>query len=195
MTPAAALTVSPVAVLADSQDIGVSLADSPVAVLDESSDVAVVAGDSATAVAVTAVPVTVAASSSTVAVGASVPGQENSGVQAIRRAINPMSGHRVVFYDPILDTWTYADKDTPAHADAQFGVLIAAIGAGNYGTAVLSGTMIEPSWSWPAPCVLFLDSNGGLTSTPPSTGFSAEIGRAITPTQIMVEPEMPIHLA
>jgi len=125
-----------------------------------------------------------------VLVGASVGGN----IDDIHYAAVPLSGHRVVFYDSGSGSWVYADKDTPSHSDVQLGVLIGAIGAGQYGAARLTGIIEEPTWNWPAPCVLYLGNNGYITDIPPSSGFSAEIGRAITSTKIMVEPEMAIHL-
>jgi hypothetical protein len=106
-----------------------------------------------------------------------------------------VSGQRVVLYDPIAGGWIYADRTIPAHAGAQLAVTVGAIMAAASGAARISGVLDEPTWSWPAPCSLWLDTVGQLTATPPTAGFLREVARAVTPTRIVIEPEPAIALA
>jgi hypothetical protein len=110
-------------------------------------------------------------------------------------AVVSVSGHRVVLYDPAAPGWIYADRTIPAHAGAQLAVTVGAIVAGASGDGRISGVMDEPSWSWPAPCPLYLDADGYLTATAPTAGFLREVARAITSTRIVIEPEPAIILA
>lgn len=110
-------------------------------------------------------------------------------------APSALSGQRAVIYSPAVSGWVYADRTIPAHAGAQIAITVGAISAGDSGPARLLGVMDEPTWTWPAPCAIFLDTNGYLTATPPSVGFLREVARAITPTRIFIEPEPAINLA
>lgn len=117
-----------------------------------------------------------------------------SGEELLYQAVGPISGNRVVVYDVGAAGWVYADRTTPAHSRSQLAVSIGAISPGFYGSARISGVMDEPSWAWPAPCMLWLDVNGFLTSTPPTVGFIREVAHAVTPTRIVIEPEPAINL-
>lgn len=102
-----------------------------------------------------------------------------------------VSGGRVVYPGP---GWRYASHDNPAHADVPLAVTTGAIMAGAVGAARLYGTMSDPAWNWPAPCVLWLGANGTLTPVLPVGGFLREVARAIDPNTIMIEPEHPVTL-
>jgi hypothetical protein len=104
-----------------------------------------------------------------------------------------LSGQRVVLYAPGVG-WIYADSSIVAHGQAQVAVTKTAANLGVDCEAVTSGVMDEPSWSWPAPCVLFLGTSGQLTITPPTSGFVREIARAVSATRIVIEPEQAINL-
>lgn len=110
-------------------------------------------------------------------------------------AASAISGHRVVRYDPTAAAWVYADAASAVDAAAELAVTLGAISAGASGAARLAGTLDEPSWAWPAPCVLFLGAAGALTPTPPTNGYLREIARAITPTRIQIDPQPAIALA
>jgi hypothetical protein len=128
-------------------------------------------------------------------VGTSGAADSNGGQNVITYpAAQTVSGHRVVTYSPGAGGWIYADRMTPAHASAPLGITDAAIMSGSAGSAVLAGIMDSDTWSWPAPCSLWLDVSGALVSTPPTSGFLREVARAVSPTRVMVEPEPAIVL-
>jgi hypothetical protein len=132
-------------------------------------------------------------------VGADELGAADAAVAGSRELTYPaavtVSGQRVVLYSPTSGGWIYADRTIPAHAGAPLAVTIGAIVAAASGAARISGVLDEPSWSWPAPCPLWLDTAGQMTATPPTSGFLREIARAVTPTRIVIEPEPAINLA
>lgn len=105
-----------------------------------------------------------------------------------------LSGQRVVLYSPGAG-WIYADRTVPAHASAPLAVTVGAINAGAPGAARLSGIMDEPSWAWPAPCKLFLDTAGYMTAAVPTAGFLREVARAVSATRIFIEPEPAVILS
>lgn len=184
---------SHVAVVDLAPDVSVSLVSSPVAVLDAESGVLVSSPSSTVAVSASQSPVSVAATSVTVAVG--VAGIANTAASDLTYPASvPISGQRVVLYDPVAAGWIYADRTVSAHAGATVAVSTAAIQAGAVGAARLSGVLDEPTWNWPAPCTLWLDLAGHLTEAPPESGFLREIARAITPSRIIIEPEPAIAL-
>jgi hypothetical protein len=192
-----ALVNSPVALVDLAPDVGISFVDSPVAVLDAESDCLVSVASSAVSVSATQTPVTVAPASVTVAVGVPYIPAPSSGATSdlTYNAAANLSGQRVVIYSPGAGGWIYADRTTPAHAGAQLAVTTGAISSGASGDARIAGVMDEPSWSWPAPCPLYLDTTGYLTATPPTSGFLREVARAVSATRIVIEPEFAIVLA
>lgn len=121
------------------------------------------------------------------------PGTTTTDLQ-YRANASPISGHRVVQYDPITAGWIYADRTRADSIFAKLAVTLGGISFGALGPARLSGIMDEPTWSWPAPCALWLDLDGYLTATPPAAGFEREVARAITPTRISIQDRPAILL-
>lgn len=191
---AVTLVNSPVALVDQSPSVSVSAVASPVAILDADANVLVSFQSSSLAVVVTELPVTVAAPSSTVSVGVPGIGDPSATTDMVYQASVNLSGHRVVLYSPGAGGWIYADRTTPAHAGAGLAITIGAISSGAAGAARAAGVMDEPSWSWPAPCPLYLDTTGYLTATPPTSGFLREVARAVSATRIIIEPEPAIVL-
>lgn len=118
-------------------------------------------------------------------------GQPGAGTQSeiIYAATLPLSGQRVVLFSPALGGFVYADRTIPQHASAQVALTRGAINFGDSGPAILTGVIDEPSWAWPAPCILWLDTDRYLTATPPTSGASREVGRAISATRVFVDPQ------
>lgn len=105
-----------------------------------------------------------------------------------------MSGNRAVIYSPGIG-WVYADRTIPSHGAAAIGITTGAISSGAIGPARFEGIMDEPSWAWPAPCALYLDTTGFMTATPPVAGFVREVAAAVSPTRIFISPQLAIKLA
>ncbi|MEO5344211.1 MAG: hypothetical protein H7842_12915 [Gammaproteobacteria bacterium SHHR-1] len=92
----------------------------------------------------------------------------------------------------IEDNLAYAASSTIS-GDSGKIVGIATTGA-DLGASLLvriMGEMSNDVWAW-TPGPLFINETGDLVSTPPATGFVQRIGRAISPTKIIVDIEQPI---
>ena len=108
--------------------------------------------------------------------------------------LGAIGGHRVVLYDTVSGGWIYADRTDPTSQDAPLAVTPGAIAMGDSGPGRYAGIMDEPSWTWPAPCALYLDTAGMLTATAPTGSMARLVARALTPTRIHIDPSIPILL-
>lgn len=121
-----------------------------------------------------------------------VPGLDGNAVASLvqKLAGETLSGHRAVFVDTDNKLY-YAD---PADESARVicGITTGAASAGATASAQFSGVMNEPSWSWTPALPVFLSTNGALSQTPPPSGYLVEVGRALTPTSILIEFSTPI---
>ncbi len=87
----------------------------------------------------------------------------------------------------------HADKDNPAHFDLVEGITAGAFGAGVTGCVQVYGRMIDPSWSWTPDVTLWLGNNGLLTETPPASGFTLRVARAVSATEIFIDLYPPVR--
>ena len=100
-----------------------------------------------------------------------------------------IGGHRAVVYvNGIID---YASNQTPTHATNVIGISMAAVNAGDTLSIKTIGLLVEPSWSWAVNTPIFVGTNGLLTQTPPTTGFTLIIAMPITPTTIFIKQQSP----
>jgi hypothetical protein len=108
--------------------------------------------------------------------------------QVIRRLVAgaSLSGGRVVRADA-SGLAQYADSGTPAHASAVCGITRTAIALGDAGDVVESGYMDDPAWAWTPGGVLFCGPAGQLSATAPTSGYSRQIGIALTATLVRVQ--------
>ncbi len=106
----------------------------------------------------------------------------------------PLSGQRAVIYDSFTDGWIYADRTNPAHMNAAIAITLGAIDLSYAGFGRYKGIIVEPSWNWPAPCSIWLDANGYLTSVAPTSGFLKLLGQAISSTKVDWDPQLVINL-
>jgi len=86
-----------------------------------------------------------------------------------------------------------ANSATTAHAGKVAGVSLAAITSGFTGSVQSVGEVENPSWTWTAGDVIYINGTS-LSTTAPSTGFSQRIGTAKSATKIVVELGEPILL-
>lgn len=104
-----------------------------------------------------------------------------------------LGGHRVVRATTPGNVG-YVDPSDPAQAHAALGLTV---GAASGGTAVevqYAGAMTEPSWSWTANLPIFVGAAGVPTQTPPSVGFHAPIGVAVSATSMVIQIKTPVVL-
>lgn len=76
-------------------------------------------------------------------------------------------------------------------------VLGVALNGGGIGTTIeiLSfGVLEDPFFTYALNDVLFLNSSGTITNTPPTTGFSTTIGQSLGTGAIFITVERPIEL-
>jgi len=86
----------------------------------------------------------------------------------------------------------YADSSNPAHAGAVLGVTNGAALAGTEVDVVERGAVDDAGWSWTPYQPLWLNGVGLISGTPPSSGFSCQIGFALTATRIYVAVQVPV---
>lgn len=104
-------------------------------------------------------------------------------------AAESLSGHRVVTF-----AGYYASKDTVSDAFKVLGVTQGAAAAGDAATATTYGVIANAGWNWTLGSPVFLSTAGGLTQTPPTTGFRIIIGHPQTATTLFVTISEPIIL-
>ena len=119
--------------------------------------------------------------------------QATSTLSVVRQASGAIGGHRVVITTS-TNTVTYADKSEPTHVGRVLGVTTNAADDGDDLLVVREGRVEHNGWSWTAFLPVYLSTNGTLTQTPPSTGFSQIVGFAETPTSLFVSLREPIIL-
>ena len=103
-----------------------------------------------------------------------------------------INGHRVVTRS--LGVIYHADKDNLSH---QTQILGMSLNAGLISTninIITMGYVLEPSWSWTPDKPLFLDNNGSMTETPPTTGFLIQVAQSISATEVWIDIKMGITL-
>ncbi|HOT31907.1 MAG TPA: hypothetical protein PLQ61_06885 [Bacteroidales bacterium] len=98
-----------------------------------------------------------------------------------------LGGHRAVIIDNNLAY--YADCTNLSHINRPIGISNNASVEGGNVTVVFYGEMEEVSWNWDTDKPIFFNSEGELTQTEPTEGFSCIIGTPITATEIFVNKE------
>lgn len=110
-------------------------------------------------------------------------------------AAQALGGHRAVALvaPGVVD---YADVRNGAHCGLVVGITTGAVVAGALAEIRSFGQMAEPSWSWTPGEDVFLADDGLLSHLPSLGGatFVQRIGRAISPTEILVDLGEPVLL-
>lgn len=105
-----------------------------------------------------------------------------------------LSGHRVV--RPAGDgTVIYASADDPVSQDGPYWLTNHAANLGDPVEVTILGEVVEASWAWTAPGVIFLGLNGLLTQTPPASDLSIQVAAATETDTLYFDPEASIDLA
>lgn len=89
----------------------------------------------------------------------------------------------------------YAQPLNLAHVNVLGLVLTAASALDDAVQVATAGRITDGSWAWDASLPLWLSTNGTMTQTPPTSGFSLVVARAVSPTTIVVAIGLPITLA
>lgn len=104
-----------------------------------------------------------------------------------------LSGHRMVVLDAAGKA-VYADNTTMTHVNKVLGMTVGSAVTDVAIDILRWGELEEPSWSWTLDTPIFLSTNGLLTQTPPSTGFSQIIGFPVSATKAYISLREPIIL-
>lgn len=126
-----------------------------------------------------------------------VPGVGPGALTVTLPAAATISGHRAVTVtaDGRL---RYASDDEPDDVDAPIWVSAHAAVTDELLTAVTFGPLTEPTWSWPAPCPVWLGAAGALTATPPTVADGAvaltQLGWATAADTVHVDRQPSIAL-
>lgn len=109
-------------------------------------------------------------------------------------AAETLSGHLAVALNDDGEL-IKADNTNSDHIGRVIGVTTQAISLGATGYVQTYGALTEPTWTWTMGTPVYLSTNGVLTQTPPSTGFSIRIGIPEDTTTLFVRIGEPIQLA
>lgn len=109
-----------------------------------------------------------------------------------------LSGQRLVV--PQTDgTLIYATDATVADLALPVWMTLGAIMAGQSGTVLCYGPATEVSWSWTAASAVYLSALGVMTQALQTVAggatFLLQVAKAVSPTEIFYDPQMPIVLA
>ncbi len=105
-------------------------------------------------------------------------------------AAENLGGHRVVTVEGY-----YASKDTGTDKFKVLGITTGAASIGTTATVTTFGSIEESGWNWTVGNPVFLSTNGQLTQTAPTSGFSLIVGRPKTATNLFVDISEPTILA
>jgi len=94
----------------------------------------------------------------------------------------------------IGDETFVADSSNSAHRGRVAGIATTAATIGNTGEVRSFGQMTDASWNWTGP-LLFFNSSGTLTETPPASGFSQSVARVESADTIFVDLTQAIERA
>lgn len=103
-----------------------------------------------------------------------------------------LSGHRVVMIED--DKAFYADCTIPTHGNRVLGITTGASVIGVQSRIQPSGEMSESSWAWIIDVPVWLITDGLLSQTPPSSGFSLIVGFPISSTKLLIRISEPLFL-
>jgi hypothetical protein len=105
-----------------------------------------------------------------------------------------LGGHRIVVPDENGKA-IYADNTILSHANKVLGMTTGAVAESGTATVRIEGEITESSWTWTLDIPVWLSTNGLMTQTPPTTGFSLIIGFPISATKLFIDIREPIFLS
>ncbi|RTL04473.1 hypothetical protein EKK58_10450 [Candidatus Dependentiae bacterium] len=104
-----------------------------------------------------------------------------------------ISAMKLVYCD-ITGNVFVADNEDVFDKALVVGMALNAASTGNNVEVLIFGIYENPSWSWTANDLLFLNTNGNITSVPPVVGYQTTIGKALSSTSILINIKDPIEL-
>jgi len=170
------VTVSPI-----EQDIIIQPAGSSVVIQDTSAAVSIEPGELNVAIQPQENAVNVLT-------GATIINNYGSDTVAITAAEN-LGGHRIVTVEGF-----YASKDTATDRNKVLGMTTGAVSIGSEATVQVSGFIEESSWNWNVDLPVFLSTDGQLTQSAITSGFSLIVGKPRTATNLFISISEPIIL-
>jgi len=170
------VTVSPI-----EQDIIIQPAGSSVVIQDTSAAVSIEPGELNVAIQPQENAVNVLT-------GATIINNYGSDTVAITAAEN-LGGHRIVTVEGF-----YASKDTATDRNKVLGMTTGAVSIGSEATVQVSGFIEESSWNWNVDLPVFLSTDGQLTQSAITSGFSLIVGKPRTATNMFISISEPIIL-
>lgn len=120
--------------------------------------------------------------------GAIITNNYGSDTVAVTAAEN-LGGHRIVTVEGY-----YASKDTATDKNKVLGMTTGAVSSGGEATVQVSGFIEESSWNWNVDLPVFLSTNGQLTQSAITSGFSLIVGKPRTATNMFISISEPIIL-
>ena len=106
-------------------------------------------------------------------------------------AATALGGHRMVVLDGNGQA-VYASNDQLSHFHKVLGMTLGAVNALEAVDVMRGGEVTEPSWNWLLGAPVFLSTNGLLTQTAPTSGFSLIVGFPVTTTKLFVSLREPV---
>ena len=163
-----------------------------IAVTVQESDIAVAVQENRNAVTITetgaAVNINPTENVVNVLTGATIINNYGSDTVAVTAAEN-LGGHRIVTVEGY-----YASKDTATDKNKVLGMTTGAVSSGGEATVQVSGFIEESSWNWNVNLPVFLSTNGQLTQSAITSGFSLIVGKPRTATNMFISISEPIIL-
>ena len=89
----------------------------------------------------------------------------------------------------------YADSSDLSTIGHLFGVTMTSVSSGQKVMIRIGGEMIDSSWTWNTGGSVFLGTNGVLTQTIPTTGYSQVIGKPLSATSLFLNFQTAIKIA
>ena len=123
------------------------------------------------------------------------PGPPGGGVSNVMEYVadGALGGHRIV-RATTAGKVGYVDPSDPDQAHAALGLTTGAVADGALASVQFAGPITEPSWSWTPNLPVFVGAAGVPTQTPPSSGFHATVGVAVSATSMVIQLKSPIVL-
>ena len=113
--------------------------------------------------------------------------------RAIYVADGALGGHRVV-RATTTGKVGYVDPSDAAQAHTALGLTTGAVADGALASVQFAGPITEPSWAWTPNLPIFVGAAGIPTQSPPSSGFHATVGVAVSATSMVIQLKSPIVL-
>ena len=104
-----------------------------------------------------------------------------------------ISALKLVYCD-INENVFVADNEDVFDKALVVGMALNAATLGNNVEVLIFGIYEDLSWNWTANDLLFLDTNGNITSVPPIVGYQTTIGKALSNNSILLNIKDPIEL-